>query len=222
VRPGRVLVLRFRLRKRLLLRYAVTQLAPVCRPVVAYRRRGHPGTNMVRLGPRVGGALLPTGTYRIVGRADAKVVLSRRFVVTRRTLAPRAISAEAARSVCRPAAAPLGAATPATFRGHAVAIASTPPRAAVAPGVLRRHPRAFTPKVLGDVFTKHLPQSPQWLRFLLVGFLGVAAVLLTAAALPYEALPESRTTAFVAERRLEVALLGVGIVAAVALSALLT
>ena len=228
VRVGRPLVLRFRVRARSTVVYSLIQVSPVCRHVATFRRVAHRGANTLRIGPRVARHRLARGTYRIVGRARGRLVLSRRFVVANRILPARAALEAAARTVCKPAPA-LAPLSSRAVTGVAVAVAAKSAAApAEAPSPAAPKTRAhrplgpFTPHVLGHTFTKRLEHASPWMRVALLGTLGFAIALLALAAMPLEALPDGRLAAFVAHRRLDLALAGLVLVAAVAVAVIVT
>lgn len=182
---------------------------------------------------RVAGTRLQAGTYRLVARAAGRIFLSRRFVIASERPGRRELLAALRQDVCGATTAAV-AVPPVLARTFAAAPAaaaqspaSTPSGQSGASGstvaaghvVRPRRPEPFASQVLGAVFTKPLTQTPLWLRPILVAFLAAAIGLLALAALPQAAIPGARVTALVAHRRLELALFGICIVAAVAIVA---
>jgi hypothetical protein len=221
----RAAILIFRLPRRSLVVFEVSQLSPVCRPIGLFRVRGRAGVNRVRFTGRVAGRALRPGTYELRARgrtrARVRVVILPRGAAT--ASATEALGANTCPSATGSATASLAASTASPFasssaRGDAPAAETTGPVAAGVAGVSETEPplNGDSPEsgeersaggALG-VFTPPDTAVGTLAFALLLAGIAAAILLLGAATLPQAAARDPRLAALVADRRLELALVG--------------
>jgi hypothetical protein len=199
----------FRLHRRGLVRFVVTQIAPRCRRVGTFSVRAHAGVNSFRLPGRLKGRPLPAGTYVLSATVGGRPLLGVTIVVTTSRPTAAEVARARARNVCgtrlafrlvtivRPPGmrGPLGART--EGGSHA------PPARVVVAGL----PPAD--HVLGAQFAKSAGGFDR-ARTLLLAAAALAIFLLGLAALPASALAHPRLATVVEHRRVELALAGAG------------
>jgi hypothetical protein len=180
-------------------RLTVWQVAPVCRVVGSFTRRGHTGANRIRFNGRFHGRRLPAGTYVVELRAKrSKVVHVTIAIFASGKPSRSAIRAARTTDVC---GAQSLTANPLT--GGLPFSSASPPHAnkVVSSGVeavqtvsrsLRHADSAFAPGSLAH----HVAKNP-----IVIVCLGLALLLLGMAALPQEALPDPRLAVLVTHRR---------------------
>jgi hypothetical protein len=199
----------FRLHRRGLMRFVLTQIAPRCRRVGTFSVRAHAGLNSFVLRGRLHGRPLPVGTYVLSATVGGRPVLGVTIVVTASRPTAAELARARARNVCGPGISfrgttifrqPLGVYGPVAAR---VEKGSDPPPSETAVAVPRRG------DVLGAQFSKSARRFDLARMFLLAAA-AAAIVLLGLAALPASALADPRLAAVVEHRRVELALAGAG------------
>jgi hypothetical protein len=194
-------------------------VSPACVAIGHFTAAGRAGLNRVRFAGVVHGHQLAAGTYRISIRTASGHVVRRVTLVVVDGPAPSANELRALRaanscptdsgtgtattSTSTPTSAATGVATPGSQQGSAEAI--VPP----------------TPKLHG-ILGSSVAKTARAIRPLLVVLLAFAILLLGAASLPREAVPDPRMHDLLARHRLEVAALGGAALVAVALAFLLS
>jgi hypothetical protein len=195
----------FRLRNPSLVRFIVVQVSPGCRRVARFRVVGHRGVNRVRLGPRVGKHSLRPGTYRLIARAipGGRTVVDTRLVVVRHANRDEIEAARAA-DTCTPAAR---LAATGSARAFGTSGKDSGPTGSTTANAAKPKP-ARHQGVLGTKFVRKAAEAashvPLWLYLLL----GLAIVLLAAAALPLRAAPTRGAASTLARHRGVLALAG--------------
>lgn len=230
----RVTTLVFRLSRRSLVIVTVRQVSPVCRVSSTFRYGGHAGRNKVRIGGGVHGTQLAPGTYRIVGRTrSGRVVLNVTLVVVDAG-APSASALAGARAsnVCGAS----GGTTSGSGNGSFLASAggSGSGHADRASTIVRHEGTSNeSAAASGDdssggggspahAVASAVSSAAQHARSpVVIVLLGLAALIFGLAALPREAVPDPRLNALVASHRRELALAGLGALAAAVLAMLL-
>jgi hypothetical protein len=220
----RAAILSFRLPRRSLVVFEVSQLAPVCRPIGLFRVRGRAGMNRVRFAGRVAGRTLRPGTYELrargLVRARVRVVILPRGATA--ASATEALAANACPSEAGSASASLAAATASPLTsssaGGDAAAAGTSTTAAGVAGVSESEPplngdspASGEERSAGGALGVFSPPDTAvgTLAFaLLLAGIAAAILLLGAASLPQTAARDPRLATLVADRRLELALAG--------------
>jgi hypothetical protein len=215
---GRTPTIRFRSPRNTVLVLEVSQLAPLCRTIGAFRVRARAGLNTIHLPRRVDGTKLMPGTYRIRTRKGGFV--DERFVVlARRPRGP--VAPLLRRNVCDDAffsqAIPVG-----DGRGtmddsvgtdrvlssvDASDTSSAGPRTLGVQGALGQVGRLLPEPALP-------PEPPEWARPIVVGGLALAILLLALGAVPQGVIPSPRMAAVVVYRRQSLTVAGLATLAA--------
>lgn len=186
-RRHRRTMLVFTLRRAALVEFAVLEVSPDCRRVGRFRVRGHLGLNRVPLRSRVGRHSLSPGTYRLVARTlpSGRRVADTRLVVVQR-LSRREIRSARTADVCGGATRPVAG----SARGITTAPRGPSPRARP-----EHAPQPARHKgVLGARFARGAVAAAQDVPLLLYALLGIAIVLLAAAAVPRRYVPTTLLT----------------------------
>jgi hypothetical protein len=199
-----------------------------CGRIASFPLHAHEGTNTLRVRRRIDGRRLPDGTYKIRGRSDGHTVLRATLVVGRGGKAPCSLASVASRID-----AVFGPSTPATgsTATAGTAASSTSGSGATAAGggsgklaagkdtaAVRAKPNSG---VLGATASKVLPGNGGTQLGLLI-VLAAAIFLLTAGALPREAVPHAGAAAFLVRRRATIAVAGLTALAAFLVSYFIT
>jgi hypothetical protein len=212
----RSVTLAFRLGQRHRVRFVVTQLSPVCRPIGSFGVRGRAGVNRVRLRARVGRRRLGPGTYRLVARVGSQTLFGVRMVVARhRAVRGTKLAGTTFGNPCGSAGANFGLAVArkASARQVAALVAAHPvpagstgtPAAAPSPAPA---PSGHPGQALGAQFTRGTSGGTDVMGVIVLMAVGLAMALLGAAAVPATAVPVRRVEYFLLRRRIEIALAG--------------
>ena len=218
------------------IRLVVRQEAPVCRVWGALAVRGERGVNRVRFTGRVGGELLPAGTYRVRAEALRRgavrplgavtlVIVAPSEPIAKARAQPTTCAAEIARVTDEEIAAassPAGRSSPsgkAKTGGEVASATASADEAATA--LVRRRPLDDEGASVIGSLPNPFRAAPLWLQPFLLGMLGVAIILLQLAALPARVVPSTGAALFVSRHRPELALGGMGLLGAVAVAAIL-
>ena len=230
-------VLTFSLSHASVVRFRVRREAPTCAVVGTFSVRGHAGRNRVRFRGRLGGEILPPGTYTITAstRRGTRIVSLGRMTVV---IAPPGVAEESARrqrSVCPApghgtgdsgsgaletggAGGDADAGAAGRARSDVTGVAAGASASATASAVGGDPRGAHDGQLLG-VVRNPFEDAPAWLQPVLMLVLAAAIVLLLLAAAP-AALLHPTGAATGVHRRAELALAGAMILAAVAVAAL--
>jgi hypothetical protein len=201
----------FRLHRRGLVHFILTQIAPRCRRIGTFAVRAHPGLNSFRLPGRFHGRPLPPGTYVLSGTVVGRPILGVTIVVTTKRPTATEVARARARNVCGGRLAfrlvtivqPPGMQGPVGTRTEG-ASRSAPSSVQVAATSV---PRGGD--VLGTQFST--PAGGRDVaRMLLLAAAALAIALLGMAALPSSLLANPRLALLVEHRRVELALAGCG------------
>jgi hypothetical protein len=194
----RAAVIVFRLRQAARVRFTVLQVFPLCRVVGSFTVRGHTGLNRFRFNGRVHGKRLDPGTYQI----GLRTTRGRLFRVTIAIfngagISPSAVATARKRNVCGSTAAIStfpGFTLQPPVQGRFATAAATASRSNAHPSLGLTEPR----RVIEEI-----GKNP----FALLA-LGLAVVLLGAAAVPQVATPRGRMAELLARERSVFALAG--------------
>ena len=204
----------FRLRRRGVVHFVVTQVSPACRRVGTFSVRAHRGLNKVLLRGRLHGRPLPVGTYLLTATVRGRPIVGVTIVVTASRPTAREVAQARRRNTCASVLVqrvfysttifrqPVGMRGP-VGAPQTTAEASRPAQMKAASAV------PAPAKVLGAEFSKSARDS-DLRRLFLFAAAGLAILLLALAVLPATAVSDPRFGMFVERRRIELALAGAG------------
>lgn len=196
----RAAILVFRLRQAARVRFTVVEVYPRCRVVGSFTVQGHLGVNRFRFNGRVHGTKLSTGTYQIGLRTKRDRLLRVTIAIFDAPVAsPSAVAAARKRNACGSTAvfSPFAGSTfPPRIEGAltTAAASSTRPTSHHVLGVDLTAPRRIA---------KEIGNNP-----LALAALGLAVLLLAAAAVPRTATPGGRTADLLVRERSALVLSG--------------
>jgi hypothetical protein len=193
----------------------VTQLAPLCRTIGAFRVRARAGMNTIRLPRRVDGTRLAPGTYWI--RTRNRSFVDERFVVlARRPRGP--VAPLLRRNVCDDALFTHG--VPDIVGHGTIGDSAGIDRVLSSVEAEGAGPRSLGMRgALGQVWrllpeSARPPEAPGWARPIVLGGLALAVLLLALGAVPQAAIPSSRAATLVVYRRHSLTVTGLATLAA--------
>lgn len=202
----------FRLRRRGVVRFVVTQVSPLCRRVGTFSVRAHRGVNKVVLRGRLHGRPLPVGTYVLSATVRGRPVVGVTIVVT----ASRPTAGEVARARARNACGTV--LVERVFRSTTIfrqpvgsdGPVRAPVKKASRPAPVKAAAALPAPgNVLGAEFAKPAGGFDLKRLFLLAAS-ALAIALLGLAVLPATVVSDPRLGMLVERRRIELALAGTG------------
>jgi hypothetical protein len=197
------------------IRVVVHQLAPICRRIGSFAFAARRGVNVVHVPARIGRRRLGVGTYELVGRTHAgRKVFEAHALVVRRMVRGRLLRTLLVRRGSVVDRCSTEISTTVSFidgppteevaaAHHGFGIGTPPPQAS------RRRSRPIT-GALG------LGGGPGTLRWLVIVLAVMSIGLLSVAAVPDRLLPEGPVAAALAQKRIELAVAGIWLLALLA------
>ncbi|TML70544.1 MAG: hypothetical protein E6G13_08225 [Actinobacteria bacterium] len=201
----------------------MTQIAPQCRVAGRFVVNGRRGVNKVKFTGRLDGRPLPTGTYRVSAQAwGGATILQVILVVFDSAPSPTELEHARHANVCASSSSSSSVRALASNAMLASGGAAGATGSGASKGAVSEIVRSQTSSATSRSSAGHPSAAPfsasrisgNSTRPLVLATLAIAVLLLGVSALPQQAIPDPRVTDVLARHRLEVALAGVGALAA--------